>query len=77
MLRFFMVLTQVASLIAFFMLLAAVADTSAPRSAAYAAIAAVLVLIPYCVTRILYMSKQTDDTQAIYKALLQIRDNQT
>jgi len=31
--------------------------------------------IPYCVTRTLWMLKQRDDTQAIYKALLQIRDH--
>lgn len=75
MLRFFTVVTFVGAFFGFFTLLTALGSNNTTHVSAAAATAIALVGIPYCVTRTLWMLKQRDDTQAIYKALLQIRDN--
>lgn len=75
MIRFFTVTTFIGAFFGFFALVTALASNNTAHTAAAAATAIALVGIPYCVTRTLWMLRQRDDTQAIYKALLQIRDH--
>ena len=60
MLRFFAICTYIGGFFAVFTLLAGIADDSAPRAAARAGIAIALVTIPYCITKIFWMSRQVD-----------------
>lgn len=72
MLRFFAICTYIGGLIGFFTLLAALADDSAPRAAAKAGIALALVVIPYCVTKMFWMSAQVEQFMALHKSLSRI-----
>lgn len=72
MLRFFATCTYIGGLIGFFVLLASLADDSAPRAAAKAGIAIALVAIPYCVTKIFWMSAQVEQFAALQKSLFRI-----
>lgn len=69
MLRFFATATYFLGFVAAIMLLIGGADTSAPRAAAMAAMACATIIIPYCITKILWMSRQTENHQQMMKQL--------
>lgn len=69
MLRFFAICTYIGGFLALFTLLAGIADDSAPRAAARAGMAIALVTIPYCITKIFWMSRQVDQFNQVQKHL--------
>lgn len=72
MLRFFAICTYIGGLFAVFALISGMADNSAPRSAASAGIAIALVTIPYCITKIFWMSRQVEQFNELQKSLFRI-----
>ena len=72
MLRFFAICTYIGGFFAVFTLLAGIADDSAPRAAARAGIAIALVTIPYCITKIFWMSRQVDQFNQVQKHLFRM-----
>lgn len=72
MLRFFAVCTYIGGFFAVFSLLIGMADNSAPRAAASAGIAIALVAIPYCITKIFWISRQIEQFDQMQKHLFRI-----
>lgn len=72
MLRFFATCTYIGGFFAVFSLVIALADNSAPRAAASAGIAIALVTIPYCITKMFWISRQVDQFDQMQKHLFRI-----
>lgn len=72
MLRFFATCTYIGGFFGAIALLVGMADNSAPRAAASAAMAIGLVVIPYCITKIFWISRQVDQFAELQKSLFRI-----
>lgn len=72
MLRFFAVATYIGGIFATLMVLIALVDDSAPRSAARAGMALAIVVIPYCLTKVFWMNSQREHQADIRKYLFRI-----
>lgn len=68
MLTLFSILTFIGAVLGFFSLVISFTG-SAPQAAAGAATAVALVVMPYCIAKLIWMEEQRKDTKAILAAL--------
>lgn len=69
MLAFLSVLTYIGGALGTLTLLLAIGEDSAPRAAARAGVALALVVIPYCLAKVVWLNQQRADTKAILATL--------